>query len=178
MNFIDWLLILVALASIGAFVYFAFFSELDLFGKDEQKINVEYTLRVEKVNAEFFLGLNNDSLPDTRTTLNADFIDVGDKVYSSADGTLVGRVKSVEYERSKISTNKYDDNGILIYAEYPGYVDFIITVSGSGLGTDGVYSINGYEIKVGSDIQFRTEGYNAVGKCIKVSGKEIENNGN
>lgn len=169
MNFVDWLLIALALVSVGVFMYFAFFSELDLFGKDEEKISVEYTVCVEKVNADL-LGLGQ---PEGKEALVSDFIDVGDKVYSCSDGSLIGRVSSVEYEISRSATGAYDSNGSLIYADYPGYVDIIITVKGDGLQSDGVYSINGYEIRVGSDIEIRTEGYTALGKCVSVSGKEL-----
>ncbi len=173
MNLVDWLLILVALISVGVFVYFAFFSELDLFGKDEEKISVEYTLVVENVNAGLF-GLG---VPEENSELNADFIDTGDRVYDCEKGAAIGKVTSVRYEQAKKSTGAVGENGTLIYANYPGHVNIIITVSGSGLGSDGVYSINGYEIRVGSDVEFRTEGYTANGKCVSVSGKEIDNSG-
>ncbi len=173
MNIVDWLLILVALVSVGFFVYFAFFSELDLFGGSEEKISVEYTVKVEGVNARLF-GL---SVPDSIADLNADFIDKGDKVYDCTNGDLIGRISSVKYEQTVKSTDMVDENGSPIYAPYPGHIDLIITVSGSGLDTNGVYSINGYEIRVGSDIEFRTEGYTAVGKCINVSGKGLNKDG-
>ncbi len=174
MNLVDWLLILVALISVGVFIYFAFFSELEFFGKDEKKISVEYTVTVENVNAKIF-GL---TVPEENTALSADFIDKGDRVYDCKDGSAIGRVTEIRYEQAMKSTGAVDENGTLIYAEYPGYVNIIITISGNGIGSDGVYSINGYEIRVGSDIEFRTEGYTATGKCISVSGKEIENSGN
>ena len=59
MNLVDWILVLVVLASVGVFVYFAFFSELDIFGSKEEKVSVQYTVRVEKVNAEM-LGVEID----------------------------------------------------------------------------------------------------------------------
>ena len=59
-----------------------------------------------------------------------------------------------------------------------GYIDIIITVSASGSLSDGIYSIDGYEIRVGSEIEFRTEGYTALGKCTAVTGKEIAENVN
>ena len=69
MNFVDWFLVALALISVAAFVYFAFFSELDLFGKKEENISVEYTLRVENVNAQWILGLADNDLPSERKSL-------------------------------------------------------------------------------------------------------------
>ncbi len=175
MNFIDWLLVLIALACIGTFVYFAFFSELDLFGSKEEKVSVQYTVKIENVNAEM-LGI---SVEGDKGTLNCDFIDTKDRVYDCKTGALIGRVTSVEYEKSYEYTGALDEDGDLVYAPYVGHIDIIITVSGSGsLSADGIYSINDYEIRVGSEIEFRTEGYTAVGKCTAVTGKEIAENVN
>lgn len=174
MNFIDWLLVLIVIACVGAFVYFAFFSELGLFGSKEDKVSVQYTVKIENVNAEM-LGINADG---EKGTLNCDFIDTKDKVYDCKTGTLIGRVTSVKYERSYKSTGMVDEYGDLVYAPYVGYIDIIITVSASGSLSDGIYSIDGYEIRVGSEIEFRTEGYTALGKCTAVTGKEIAENVN
>ena len=175
MNFIDWLLVLIVLACVGAFVYFAFFSELDLFGTKEEKVSVQYTVKIENVNAEM-LGISIDG---NSGALNCDFIDTKDRVYDCKTGTLIGRVTSVKYEQSYKATGALDEYGDLVYAPYVGYIDIIITVSSSGsFSADGIYSIDGYEIRVGSEIDFRTEGYTAVGKCTGVTGKEIAENGN
>ena len=122
------------------------------------------------------LGINVDG---DKGTLNCDFIDTKDRVYDCKTGNLIGRVTSVKYEKSLEFTGGLDDDGDPVYAPYLGYIDIIITVSGSGSISDsGIYSINGYEIKVGSEIEFRTEGYTAVGKCTAVTGKEIVENAN
>ena len=174
MNFVDWILILVALAFVGVFVYFAFFSELDLFGAKDEKASVQYTVRIENVNAEMLgiSGLDNNGI------LNCDFIDAKDRVYDCKSGKSIGRVTSIEYERSFEPTGAVDQNGELVYAEYPGHIDIIITISGSGSISDGVYDINDYELRVGADIEFRTEGYTAVGKCMSIKGEEIAKNVN
>ncbi|MBR3715289.1 MAG: DUF4330 domain-containing protein [Clostridia bacterium] len=174
MNLVDWILVLVVLASVGVFVYFAFFSELDIFGSKEEKVSVQYTVRVEKVNAEM-LGVEIDG---ESGSLVCDFIDTKDRVYDCDSGKAIGRVTSVKYESSYEPTGAVDQNGNLVYAKYPGHIDIVITVSGSGSLSDGIYSINGYEIRVGSDIEFRTEGYTALGKCVSVAGKEIAENDN
>ena len=174
MNFVDWFLVALALISVAVFVYFAFFSELQLFGKREENITLEYTLKVENVNAQLLLGFLDTDLPAERKELKTDFIEVGDKVYSTSDGSLIGKVTSVSYERSKRSTDTYDANGSLIYADYFGHVDIIITVKSDGIVADGVYSVNGHEIRAGSSIDFRTEGYTALGKCESVNGKEAQ----
>ena len=176
MNFIDWLLILIALACVGVFVYFAFFSEVDLFGSKEEKATVQYTIKIENVNAKM-LGINAEG---EEGTLNCDFIYARDRVYDCKTGNLIGRVTSVKYERSYKATGARDEStGNLVYAPYVGHIDIIITVSGSGSISDGgIYSINGYEIRVGSEIEFRTEGYTAVGKCTDVTGKEMAENVN
>lgn len=174
MNFVDWFLLALALISVAVFVYFAFFSELQLFGDREQDVSIDYTVRVEKVNAQWILGLTDSDLPDDRKELKSDFVKVGDKVYASSDGALIGRVTSVTYERSKSPTDTYDENGSLIYADYFGHVDIIITVKADGISSDGVYSINGHEVRVGADVDFRTEGYTALGTCESVNGKEAQ----
>ncbi len=174
MNFVDWILILVALVFAGVFVYFAFFSELDLFGAKDEKVSVQYTVRIENVNADM-LGI---SIADNKGTLNCDFIDAKDRVYDCKSGKAIGRVTSVKYERSLEPTGAVNQSGELVYAEYPGHIDIIITVSGSGSISDGIYNINDYELRVGSDIEFRTEGYTAVGKCMSVKGEEIAENVN
>jgi len=174
MNFVDWILILIALGCIGIFVYFAFFSELDIFGAKEEKVSVQYSVRIENVNAEM-LGI---SVNESAGTLNCDFIDVKDRVYDCVNGKAIGRVTSVKYEKSLEPTGALDEDGDLIYAQYPGHIDIIITVSGNGSLADGIYNISGYEIRVGSEIEFRTEGYTAIAKCISVTGKEIAENDN
>jgi len=172
MNFVDWLLLALAVISVGVFVYFAFFSELQLFSKREENVSFEYTVTVENVNANILLGLADRDLPESRTELKTDFISVGDKVYSCEDGALIGRVTAVAYERSVEPTEAKDENGNLIYADYYGHVDIIITVKGEGVSENGVFSINGYELRVGSDIEFRTPKYTALGEIVNVSGKE------
>lgn len=175
MNFIDWLLVLIALVCVGIFVYFAFFSEFGLFGSKEEKVSVQYTVKIENVNAEM-LGISAEG---EKGTLNCDFIDTKDRVYDCKTGNLIGRVTSVKYEKAYELTGALDEDGDLVYAPYVGYIDIIITVSASGsISDDGIYSINDYEIRVGSEIEFRTEGYTAVGKCTGVIGKEIAENAN
>lgn len=174
-NFVDWMLIIIALAAVASFVYFAFFSELDLFGRSHDEISVQYTIRVEKVNTEYLM-LNAQ---EKEGPLEAHFISVGDKVYDSNGGKLIGRVSSLRYEQSTAPTGKKDDNnGNLVYAPYPKHVDLIITVSGSGYESSGVISIDGYEIRIGNEISFRTEKYDAVGMCTYVGGKEKSTDGN
>lgn len=173
-NFVDWMLIIIALAAVASFVYFAFFSELDLFGASHDQISVQYTIRVEKVNAEYLM-LN---VQEKEGPLEAHFISVGDKVYDSNVGKLIGKVSSLRYEQSTAPTGKVDENGTLVYAPYPGYVDLIITVSGSGYESSGVISIDGYEIRIGDEISFRTEKYDAAGMCTYVGGKEKGTDGN
>ncbi len=172
MNFVDIILILLALVCLGAFVYFAFFSELDMFGKKDEKVTLEYTVTVKKVNAEL-LGLD---IPSDRKTLDCDFIDKKDRVYDSESGEAIGRVLSLEYMPSREMTSAVDSDGNVIYAEYPGYVDIAIVISGSGEMSDGVYTINGYEIRVGAEIEFHTQSYTAVGTIEQASGKEMAEN--
>ena len=67
MNFIDWLLVLIVIACVGAFVYFAFFSELGLFGSKEDKVSVQYTVKIENVNA--FIEINPDEYSNIKKFL-------------------------------------------------------------------------------------------------------------
>ena len=172
-NFVDWILIAIALAAVVSFVYFAFFSELNLFGNAHSDVTVQYTLRVEKLNTDLLM-LN---IQDDEGVLRADFLSDGDKVYDSVSGKQIGKIASIKYVRSTEKTgNVNENNGTLEYAPCPGYVNLIITVIGAGSSDSGVISINGYEIKIGDEIGFRTDQYDAIGKCTYVSGKEKSTN--
>ena len=83
----------------------------------------------------------------------------------------IGKVVSVEYEPYMESTGEVNESGELIYCEYPGYINILITVQTTAEKLDHGYTVSGMDLLSNSRIEFRTQTYVGVGNIVKISEK-------
>ena len=88
--------------------------------------------------------------------LTIDALREGDAIYEKDNGTLIGTVESVTYEQGYKTITMAD--GSMVLAPVEERYDVIITVSASGLVSDGrYYASRVYELNANSDISFYTK---------------------
>lgn len=124
----------------------------------ENKTQIEYRLCIENVEVERF-GLQLD---DQSGTAKCDFLQIGDVLYSADGSTQMGKISSIQYEVTTGSTGVTDSEGNLIYAEYPGRVNLILTVRG-----EAEQSVTAL-IRVGGELPFHTSDYTATAQVLSV----------
>ena len=167
-NPVDAVIAIMFLLSLAAAIYLTVtlvFSGKN--GGDASGAPVEYSLTVENVDAERY-GI---TLNEQTGIAECDFLKIGDKLYTDGDVQEIGKLVSIRYEVATGSTGKTDNDGTLIYAEYPGRVNLILTVRGELTGD--TLSIGDLKLRVGKEVSFHTSGYNADGKIVSVD-TEVE----
>ncbi len=170
LNVIDIVIIIIASCGVLAVIIFAFMmlrgSSGDSNGEGDSKDAggaYEYVIMVPKINTDLY-----------SITKGADYVvgcpslQVGDTVYERESGKSIGEIISITYREHREPTNRYGTNGELIYADYVGYIDLIITVEAEPDGDLGVLEVNGCELRAGADLKFRTYGFYGDGSIISV----------
>lgn len=133
----------------------------------EAGVMIEYRLQIEDIAVDRF----NIALDETTGTAECDFLKIGDSLYNADGSAVIGKLTAVQYEATTGSTGKTDSEGNLIYAEYPGRVDLILTVRGE-LSDDSL-TVGGESVRVGKQIDFHTSTYHAVAEVVSVD-TEVE----
>ena len=177
LNAIDIVIIVIAICGILAVVFFALMmlrGDPEESSQGTKKENAgetfEYIIKLPKLNTELYSitkGADN--------VAGCPSLQVGDAVYERESGKYIGKITSILYEEHVEPTNKYDASGRLIYANYVGYVDLLITVEAASNGKDGALAINGYNVRAGAELSFRTYGFYGDGKITHV-GEKTSNN--
>lgn len=176
-NVVDVIVVSVIICGLAAIVFFGVMMLKDGFSffkedGDEQP-NVEYTFRMSEVDVSLYsITKGADNI------VGCPSLQVGDTVYDQLSGKALGQISAIYYEECKASTGMTDENGNLIYSDYPGYVDLIITVQAVSEKDGGVCSVDGYEVRIGNELRFRTYGFCGKGIVeglaeIEVSDKEV-----
>ena len=166
-TFIDIILVLAILGLAGFVIYGVFFADQNVQG--EKAVEVEYQIKVEKIRYEDY---EIELLSDGKIT--SDFLLKNETVYLASNSKEIGKVVSVEYEPYTQSTGEVNELGELIYSEYPGYINILITVQTNAENTQNGYSVSGVDLLMGSEIEFRTQTYFGVANITKISGKGEE----
>ncbi|MBQ8382082.1 MAG: DUF4330 domain-containing protein [Clostridia bacterium] len=166
-NLVDAVIAVVFLMSLAVTIYLTVtlaFSDGD--GSSGSGMPVEYSLTVNNIDAERY-GI---TLNEQTGIAECDFLKIGDTLYTD-DAKSIGKLVSIRYEVATGSTGKTDNDGSLIYAEYPGRVNLILTVRGELSGD--ALEIGDLKLRVGKTISFHTSGYNADAKIMSVD-TEVE----
>lgn len=150
-NFIDFLIILIVVAIIGAAAYLV--GAKKMFAGDAYSLDVEYVVEFRQVRDEFL---------DCFTT--------GVEAVDAAKKYRLGEVIGVESTAS-IYTGNDLVNGKLVYSNYPEHSDVRLTIrSTAKLDAKGMYILDGgYRISVGSVVYVRTPGFTGTAYCIRIN---------
>ena len=167
---VDIIVIVIVVAGILAAVCFGvalLSGGMDfLHGGASKKANIEYRIRIDNVDTNVFAfakGADN--------SLGSTFLQVGDTVYDRESGKAIGTLADMTYEDSRAPTGVLGTNGSMIYAETLGLIDVTLTVEAASSSSEAPYSVNGFDVKVGDTLAFRTYGYYAEGIIISVGAK-------
>lgn len=151
-NLMDLLLVLIAV-SIVLFVVFVIdpFS-MNLFGKQDHKVTLEYTLRIENVEGALI-----------------DKIQTRDEVIDAAIKTSLGYVNAVENDTPYAEPYYNSKEDSVSMKEYPDRYDLVVTVTAEAIFTDGVgYTVNGRRVAVGTQFYLMFPNYLGTGYCISL----------
>lgn len=160
-NFVDFLLILIALAIIGGVVYL--FSPISFLKNMRSKINgtLDYTIEIRNVDVKFIESIKENDI-----------------VIDSVSKNTLGTVSAVEhttkynelyYHVSESDPNKYD--GVLL--EYPNKYNISVTITTNADYIKGQgYSVNNCRVAVGEKFNLRFRNYVCEGYCVYVTPTE------
>ncbi len=164
LNPVDAVIAVVFLLSLAAMVYFALNLAFTDNGSkaDGSGTPVEYRLTIENIDAER-LGI---VLDEESGTAECDFLKIGDLLYNPSGSATIGKLAAIRYEAAVGSTGKSDGEGNLIYAEYPGRINLILTVRAE-LPED-TLSVGGMDIRIGKQMEFHTASYYATARIVAV----------
>ncbi len=162
LTFIDIVLILAVLGLAAFVVYSVFFADETSSGDDA--VTIEYQIKVEKIRyADFGITLLDDN------KISCEFLLTDETVY--AGSKEIGKVLAVEYEPYFESTGEVNESGELIYCEYPGYINLLITVQTKAEKTDAAYSVSGVSLLANKEISFRTRTFCQNAEIVKITEK-------
>lgn len=161
LTFIDVALILAIIGLVGFVVYSVFNSGKSVSGS--KAVEIEYQIKIEKINYENF-GIT--LLQDNK--IQSDFLSVGEYVYFENNSKEIGKIVSVEYEPYITSTQEVDEEGNLIFGEYPGYINLVITVKTNAEKTDYGFKVWNEDLLVNTELAFRTRSYCGVGQIVDI----------
>ncbi len=162
-NPVDAVIAVVFMLSLVAAIYLTVtIAFSDDPSKVESQAQMEYRLCIENVEVERF-GI---TLDDQTGTAKCNFLQIGDILYDS-EGEPIGKLSSIQYVVTTGSTGVTDSDGNLVYAEYPGRVNLILTVRGEA------EKIQSSAIFVGGEFSFHTTDYTATAKVLSVD-KEVQ----
>lgn len=152
-NFIDVALIVIALAGIAVLVFF--FSKNDIVSTNrEEKVNIEYTVRLSPVREEYI-----------------NLIKIGDTLINTDIMQSVGEVTNVT--NSDCLYEGYDSTGAPVYTPYPGMKTVVVTIRAEAIKTKTGYIVNGYDVVIGESMTFRVPDFTGTGVCVSISESKV-----
>lgn len=153
-NIIDFMLLAVILLS--------FLAMLFLFFYDGNNVTEEESVEVSEIT---YTVKQSDVPGILRGKIN-----IGDTVYEKNGNIPIGQVIRVDATDSKYTY--YDsESKTWIEESYPNKIDIVIEISVNAvLQSDGRYSIDGYALNVGEEMELCFPFYTGKAMCISVSG--------
>ena len=150
LNIIDAVLIIIALISITALIYFV--SQRDIKApQGDKECQIEYQLEIYGVRDEF-----------------VNLVSSGDRVVSVSVIDDIGEVidvRNTEYLYK--GTDK--TNGKIVETPHPVLKTMIIKVSATAVKTEYGYIINGYDLIIGKETQIRVPLFTGTGVCTSIT---------
>ncbi len=163
-NFIDFVLIVLAITVIGTLIYV--FSPVSLIknwiNKDTRMI--EYQVEFTNVDVDFI-----DSIKEENTV-----IDAVSKNNLGTVKTCDANTKYIEYKVSEDKTSDEDGNEIteykLVPVEYPDRYNVIVTITAAATFEEGEgFIVNSRRIAVGEKLSLKFPDFIGEGYCIRLS---------
>ena len=151
-NLMDLVLILIVVA-VALFVVFVIdpFS-IELFGKQDHQVTLEYTLRIENVDGALI-----------------DKIRTKDEVVDSAIKVSLGYVTAVENDIPHAEPYYNSEEDVVTSVEFPDRYDVVVTVTAGAVFTEDVgYTVNGRRVAVGSQFFLMFPDFLGTGYCISM----------
>lgn len=156
-NIIDFLITVIILLVVALLAYiFVFSGKAEAGNTDEVKII--YTLEVKNVRDELVDNAKNNE---------------GATVVEGTSKYNLGKVKLIDSEKATVSSHNPED-GIYLETDYDNHQNVIVTAEATAKrdGTTGRYSINGFELSVGSLVYLRLPNFAGTSYCTQIS--EVE----
>lgn len=158
-NFVDFLLIIIALAIVGGAVYL--FSPISFLKGLTSKVNgkLDYTIEIRNVDVMFIENIKENDI-------------VIDSVSKNTIGTVVAidhNTKYTELDYRQTADGKYE--GVLL--EYPDRYNISVTITADAefLAGQG-YSVNNCRVAVGEKMSLRFSDFVCEGYCVYVTPSE------
>lgn len=124
-------------------------------------VSADCTLKIENVDIERY-GI---TLNEVTGSVECAFLQAGDQVYDPQSGEAVGRITAVTYELATASSGEVDEEGNLIYVEYPGYVNLILTLR-TEFASEQDRTVGSLGLQLGRTIHLQTASYEAAAEVI------------
>lgn len=152
-NFVDAIILLLILLAVALLAFIFIFKGAsfitDLFGGGEES-EIYYAVELSLVREEL-----------------ADNITAGQKVTDSGHNTPIGEVVTTYIGDAEYAGA--DENGIALKGAYPGYKSVIVIIESDAVKGAYNYSIDEYDLQVGSTVRFFTPEYTGGGFCVGLS---------
>lgn len=158
---VDIVIAVIFLAALVAMIYLMVALLTDESADDADGVQADCLLRIEQVDTERF-GI---TLNEVTGGAECAFLKAGDQVYDPESGEAIGRITAVTYEISTASSGEIDEEGNLVYIEYPGCVDLIITVR-TEVASEQDRTVGSLNLRLGSEIDLRTATYEAAATVV------------
>lgn len=149
-GFLDFLVILVVLALIGAAVYYFTHNTVGDSATSTGSQEITYVLEVKDVNKDF-----------------ADQIIIGDGLYYTESNAYLGKVTSAEEIPYEIDRYQADTNTVVPEA-VEGKYNARITVKAKADISESATTVNGVNVMVGSDLSVRTSTVGGSSYCVEL----------
>lgn len=154
---IDIVIALIFVVALAATVYLAIVLMADdSVNANKDGVSADCRLVIENVDVERF----DITLNEVTGGVDCEFLKVGDQVYDPESGKSVGRITAIAYELSTASSGEVDEEGNLIFVEYPGHIDLVVTLR-TELEAENDYTVGSLNLRLGQEVLFRTASYEA-----------------
>jgi hypothetical protein len=151
-NLVDLLLVLIVLAIVFVVVFVVDPFSIDLFGKAEQNVTLEYTVRIDNVEGVLVNKIQS-----------------GDEVVDAAIKNSLGYVSAVENDIPHTEPYYDAEAGAVSMKEYPDRYDLLVTVTAKATFAEGRgYAVNDRRVAVGSQLYLMFPDYVGTGNCISI----------
>lgn len=118
---------------------------------------------IENVDTERF-GI---TLNEVTGGVECGFLQAGDQVYDPQSGEAIGRITAVAYELATAPSGEVDEEGNLLYVEYPGHVNLVLTIR-TELASEQTYTVGTLNLQIGQKFSLRTASYEAVARVENI----------
>lgn len=159
--------IVIAVIFVAALLSLIYFGVALLTEGGEQSaqtgVAADCKLRIENVDTERF-GI---TLNEVTGGVECSFLKAGDQVFDPQSGESIGRITAVTYEMATAPSGEIDEEGNLVYVEYPGHINLILTVR-TELVSEQNWTAGSLSLRLGRTIRLQTASYEASAEVVEM----------